>query len=352
MIKYIKGNLLSAHTEALVNTVNTVGVMGKGIALQFKERYPNNFNAYVLACKEKHIYPGKSLVVKDRYMDEDVLIINFPTKVDWRKKSQYVYIEEGLKDLVQIIAHYQIKSIALPPLGCGNGGLKWERVKGLIEFYLQSLSETVEIVVYEPNAEVKEILKKEQKNKATYLTPARALLLYALFYYDATGERASLFVANKLVYFFQRLGESSYKNLKFQAHYYGPYSAQVGHLVHIMSGKYILGVEQMDVKPFEEITLVYDTMKEVSDYVRNHLIGEQKKRLSHLIKLIDGFQSALALEVLASVDFIRKENPGIDKKETIQKIREWTERKKNLFSDRMISIAYDHLEDYKDFLLY
>lgn len=351
MIKYIKGNLLSAHTEALVNTVNTVGVMGKGIALQFKERYPDNFKAYVIACKEKRIFPGKSLVVKDRYQDEDVWIINFPTKVDWRKKSQYSYIEEGLKDLVQIISSYQIRSIALPPLGCGNGGLNWEQVKELIELYLQPLSDTVDIIVYEPDAEVKEILKKEYRHKSADLTPARALLLYALFYYDATGEKANLFVANKLIYFFQRLGEPSYKNLNFQAHYYGPYSVQVGHLVHVLSGKYILGLEQMDVKPFEEITLVYDTMKEVSDYIRIHLVSEQRKRLSNLIKFIDGFQSALALEVLASVDFIRKENPGINKEETIQRIRNWTERKKNLFTDRMISVAYDHLDDYREILV-
>ena len=130
MIKYIKGNLLSAHTEALVNTVNTVGVMGKGIALQFKERYPDNFKAYVIACKEKRIFPGKSLVVKDRYQDEDVWIINFPTKVDWRKKSQYSYIEEGLN----IVKEYYIavvldRTMEMPIfIASTEGGMEIEEV--------------------------------------------------------------------------------------------------------------------------------------------------------------------------------------------------------------------------------
>jgi len=348
MIKYIKGDLLTAQTEAIVNTVNTVGVMGKGIALQFKERYPNNFHVYLQACKTNNIYPGKLLVVKDRYLNQDILIINFPTKVEWFKKSQYSYIEDGLKALVQTIQEYGIKSIAIPPLGCGNGGLRWENVKLLIERYLTPISNQVEILIYEPNNEIKEILKQQNSNKNIKLTPARALLLYAMFYYEALGEKSCLFVANKIAYFFQRLGEPSFKKLKFNPQYYGPYSVQVDHLVHALNGKYIKGLEQMTAKPFEEITLMYDTATEVSTYIRQSLDSTQRERLKNLIKLIDGFQSALALEVLASVDFIRKENPNISKQEAIKKIREWNQRKKILFSENSISVAYDHLENYKN----
>lgn len=348
MIKYIKGDLLTAQTEAIVNTVNTVGVMGKGIALQFKERYPNNFHVYSHACKEKSIYPGKLLVVKDKYLNQDIIIINFPTKIEWFKKSQYSYIEEGLKALVQTIQDYGIKSIAIPPLGCGNGGLKWDNVKLLIEKYLTPISNQIDIYIYEPNNEIKKILMQQDSSKNIKLTPARALLLYAMFYYEALGEKSCLFVANKIAYFFQRLGEPSFKTLKFSAQYYGPYSVQVDHLVHALNGKYIKGLEQMTAKPFEEITLMYDTATEVSAYVRQSLDSIQRERLKNLIKLIDGFQSALALEVLASVDFIRKENPNINKQETIKKIKEWNQRKKNLFSEKSISVAYDHLEDYKN----
>ncbi len=347
MIKYIKGDLLSAQTEAIVNTVNTVGVMGKGIALQFKERYPNNFHVYLHACKTNNIYPGKLLVVKDKYLNQDILIINFPTKVEWFKKSQYSYIEDGLKDLVQIIQDYNIKSIAIPPLGCGNGGLRWDNVKSLIEKYLTPISKHVEILIYEPNDNIKDLLKQQEEKKNIKLTPARALLLYAMFYYETLGEKSCLFVANKIAYFLQRLGEPSFKTLKFGAQYYGPYSVQVDHLVHALNGKYLRGLEQMTAKPFEEITLMYETASEVSTYVRQ-LDCNQIERLRNLLKLIDGFQSALALEVLASVDFIRKENPNISKQETIEKIKSWNQRKKNLFSEKSISVAFDHLEEYKN----
>ena len=120
-MKFITGNLLSAQAQALVNTVNTVGVMGKGIALQFKEKYPVNFKLYEKASKRGEMQIGKMLVVKEQILDGEKLIINFPTKTEWYKKSQYSYVEEGLKDLVNVIGEYQIKSIAIPPLGCGNG---------------------------------------------------------------------------------------------------------------------------------------------------------------------------------------------------------------------------------------
>lgn len=351
MIRYITGDLLSADTDAIVNTVNTVGVMGKGIALQFKERYPHNFSVYSQACKEKSIYPGKLLVVKDCYLGNDILIINFPTKVEWYRKSEYSYIEDGLKNLVEIISMYNIRSIAIPPLGCGNGGLRWMNVKSLIEKYLNPVSDRVEIFIYEPDNEIKALLKRQDNKKDIKLTAARALILYAMFYYETLGEKSCLFVANKIAYFLQRLGEPSFMKLKFVAYTYGPYSVQVDHLLHTLNGKYIRGLEQMTVKPFEEISLVYDNAKEVSDYVRKSLDDVQRQKLVSLIKLIDGFQSALALEVLASVDYIRKENPGIDKEDTICKVKSWNKRKNNLFSEKMISVAYDHLELHKHIFL-
>ena len=170
--------MLEADTEALVNTVNTVGVMGKGIALQFKERFPMNFKIYATACKKGEMLIGKMLVVKENTLTGEKLIINFPTKTEWFKKSQYSYIEDGLKDLAKVIEEYSIKSIAIPPLGCGNGGLKWEKVKPMMDKYIGQLS-NVSIQIYEPNEAVKEILQKEAIKKEVGLTAARAMLLYA-----------------------------------------------------------------------------------------------------------------------------------------------------------------------------
>lgn len=165
MMKYITGNLLEADTQALVNTVNTVGVMGKGIALQFKERFPDNFRVYADACKKGEVKVGRMLVVKESTIYGEKIIVNFPTKMEWFKKSQYTYVEEGLKDLVSVITSYNIHSIAIPPLGCGNGGLKWDKVKKMMEDYLALLPD-VEIQVVEPNEAVKQILQKEQRKKA------------------------------------------------------------------------------------------------------------------------------------------------------------------------------------------
>jgi O-acetyl-ADP-ribose deacetylase (regulator of RNase III) len=344
-MRYIKGNLLQAGTQALVNTVNTVGVMGKGIALQFKETFPHNFKVYLAACKNGSIQPGKLLAVKDQTLEGEKIIINFPTKTEWFKKSQYEYIESGLQDLVSLIKELNIKSIAIPPLGCGNGGLKWEKVKPMLEAYLGDM-ENVEIIVYEPNEQVKDILKAQENKKEVKLTPAKAMLLYAMYYYDSLGENTSLFIANKLAYFLQRLGDPSLKSLKFTAQYYGPYTVQVDHLVQSLNGKYIKGLEQMEAKAFEPLELQYDKLQEVSDYVKKELSSQQRVIIKQLIKLIDGFQSALSIEILASIDFIKKENPNISKEDAINKIRSWSERKRKLFLDKYLDIAWNHLETF------
>jgi O-acetyl-ADP-ribose deacetylase (regulator of RNase III) len=251
MLKYKQGNLMEASTEALVNTVNTVGVMGKGIALQFKERYKHNFKVYSEACKNGSIGIGKLLVVKENTIEGEKLIVNFPTKTEWYKKSQYNYIEEGLKDLVRVIETYQIKSIAMPPLGCGNGGLDWTKVKQMIEKYLGGTA--TEVIVYEPNATVKQLLQKETENAEVKLTPARAMLLDALFTYVARGEDASVFAANKLAYFLQRSGEKM--KLNFVPHTYGPYDQRVEKVLYALNGKYVRGLEQMTAKAFEPLIL-------------------------------------------------------------------------------------------------
>jgi O-acetyl-ADP-ribose deacetylase (regulator of RNase III)/uncharacterized protein YwgA len=342
---YTKGNLLEAKAYALVNTVNTVGVMGKGIALQFKETFPVNFKEYLASCKRGELQPGKLLAIKDQTLEGEKLIINFPTKTEWYKKSQYDFVESGLQELAKLIVEKDIKSIAIPPLGCGNGGLKWAKVKPLMEKYLGGLND-VDIMIYEPNDEVKKLLKEQEVRKEVKLTPAKGLLLYALFYYESLGENASLFIANKLAYFLQRLGEPSLRTLKFEAHLYGPYSVQVEHMVHNMNGKFIKGLEQMQVKAFEPLELQYDRLKEVSDYVKKELNAEHRNVIKQLTKLIDGYQSALSLEILASIDFIRKENPGISKSEAKAKVASWSERKSKLFKDKYIDIAWDHLNNY------
>lgn len=339
-MKYVTGNLLDSKTKALVNTINTQGVMGKGIAFQFKERFPNNFKIYHQAFKRSELSIGKMLVVEEYSLQGEYLIINFPTKTEWFKKSQYSYIEEGLKDLVQVIRTYHIESIAIPPLGCGNGGLSWVKVKALIEKYLGSLK-GVEVIVYEPSESIKELLKSKEPTHQAKLTPARAMLLNALHNFMVLGEDASLFAANKLAYFLQRLGEPM--RLNFTKARYGPYAIGVEKVLNKLNGTYLTGLEQLEAKPFEALELNYSKRDEIDVYIKENLTVEQKMRLNRLIELLNGYEANPSIELLASVDYLMQENSDANLEQICEGIQNWTDRKAKLFQTDQIKIAYNHL---------
>lgn len=158
MITYTTGNLLDANVDALVNTVNTVGVMGKGIALMFKERFPKNMLEYVKACKLNEVVIGKMFITETNELISPRWIVNFPTKQHWRNPSELSWVKEGLIDLRKFILSNNVKSIAIPPLGAGNGGLNWEEVKPLIEKTLSDI-EGCNIVIFEPIKKYQSITK-------------------------------------------------------------------------------------------------------------------------------------------------------------------------------------------------
>ena len=345
MITYKIGNLLEADVEALVNTVNTVGVMGKGIALQFKEAFPQNFKIYKQACKDGSLTVGTLLIVKESLLRGNKIIINFPTKKDWKQRSAYAYIESGLQALTKELDKGVIKSIAIPPLGCGNGGLDWKKVKLMMEQYLTHLP--VDIQIYEPNEAIKSHLQKtETEHKHPQLTDKRAMLLYALYSYELSmGENVNLFVANKLAYFLQRLGEPL--RLTFQKGFYGPYSPQVAHVLYPFNGSYIKGLEQFEAKPFEPLFLNYSAYPNLKQYIQESLSMEQQAHLKSLQQLISGFESFLALEVLATVDFIRKEQTTVDLTEILKTIAEWSPRKAQEMTDIYVLRALERLKVYE-----
>jgi len=345
MIIFKEGNLLDEHTEALVNTVNTVGVMGKGIALQFKHQFPENYKAYKDAAAKNDIVTGKVQVVPIQEMHGTKYIINFPTKQHWRNPSKIAWIEEGLTDLHQQIIKYNIKSIALPPLGCGNGGLKWDNVKPLIEKLLANLN--INIIVYEPSAFIRDALKKDDIVKASKLTPARAMLLSLLYQYRVLGEFASEFAAVKLGYFLQRFGETQLR-LKIVKGIYGPYSQEVRFLLYTLNGYYIKGYEQMDTKPFETLELITTRKEEVKLYLDKVTSIEEKERLKKVTALIQGFESPYGLELLATVDFLLNTENTFDASIIHEKL--WSERKQNLFPIKHIQLAIQHLSQYQSIL--
>lgn len=338
MIHYITGNILDSKAQALVNTVNTMGVMGKGIALQFKKEYPNNYKAYEKACKEGKIEVGKMFVSEDSSTASgEKIIINFPTKTNWKKPSEYKYIEDGLDSLITTIQERKIKSIAIPPLGAGNGGLNWAKVKQLIEEKLQDLD--VEIYVFEPTLQIQEHLKKERVK----LTDARALLLYVLYDLVKNGEYVSEFSSEKVCYFLQKFGAKKYFKLTFEPNFYGPYSGKVRFVLNAINGSYLMGYSDMDKKPFEPLTLVSDAYEDVKRHVESD--SELVNIGNKAIIFLRGFYSDFALELLSSIDYIATKENTLDKQIISQGLEKWNSRKRSLFSNpKYLEVSVKHLQ--------
>lgn len=353
MITYLKGNLLEDNAQALVNTVNTVGVMGKGIALQFKERFPQNYKLYSQACKAGEVQIGRMFITIEKTLLGCKTIINFPTKQHWRKPSEYVYIESGLVALRQEIVNRGIKSVAIPPLGTNNGGLNWTVVRDMIETQLADLD--CDIRLYEPNAVIVERMKQERAK----LTPARAMLLDVMCDLIEFDEIDSVFAAEKIVYFLQRFGAQNQFKIDFERSYYGPYSGgKIAHVLYYLNGSYIKGMVGMQVKPFEEIWIANGTREAVNEFL-NRLENLDYKSISEKTKVfLRGFYSNYSLELLATVDYLlcndeRLKNwqlMSLDEVIRITKedIASWSQRKRNIFNDNnyYLDIVLRHLKEY------
>ncbi len=340
MIRYVTGNLLESNAEALVNTVNTEGVMGKGIALQFKNTFHNNYKAYLKACKNKEIKIGKLFVTEDETLfNKRKMIINFPTKTTWRRPSEYSYIEEGLKELKKLIAERNIKSIAIPPLGSGNGGLNWDVVKIILEEQLSDVN--CDIQIYQPTSIIKEVLKKERVK----LTPARVMLLVVLYDMVKNGEFVSEFAAEKISYFLQRLGAKEAFRLKFEPNFYGPYSGKVRHVLYYLNGSFIMGYSSKDKKPFEALELVPDAEQEVENYLNKPENSKYKSIAEKTKTFLKGFYSPFGLELLSTIDYIMTTEKITNVEAISAKLENWSNRKKTLFSNpKFINIAVHNLQ--------
>ena len=349
MIRLVKGNLLESEAQALVNTVNTVGVMGKGIALQFKEAYPNNYALYRKACKNNEVRVGQMFVTEENGIYQGKkYIVNFPTKTTWRKPSEYSYIESGLQDLRNKIISYKWKSIAIPPLGSHNGGLNWDRVKEMILKVLADVP--CDILLYEPSDAIVERMKAEKVK----LTPARAMLLYMLCDLTSQGEFVSEFASEKIAYFLQKFGAAEIFKLQFKQYYYGPYSGKVRFVLHYLNGSYIKGVGQMQQKAFDPLWLTTDTI----DVVQKYFAKPENKVYLDICKktasFLSGFYSNYLLELISTVDYILTNEKDLHgwkqmDKETVLKlvvmhINAWSERKKYLFNNiEHVMLVIKHL---------
>lgn len=352
MISFTQGNLLHAETEALVNTVNTVGVSGKGIALMFKEAFPENFRAYETASKAGRIAPGGLFITERHDMLGPRYIINFATKQHWRHPSKLVWIEEGLKALRREVEARGIRSVAIPPLGAGNGGLRWGDVRLLIEDALRDVA--TDIIVFEPTHTYQNVVKRQGVEK---LTPARALMAEMIRRYEILGFDCSMLEAQKLAWFLSRTivrsGRVNPVADDFEANRYGPYSDKVRHLLNSLDGSYLECERRVaDARRFDPIRFRHDRQDRISAYLTTPEANPYRPALDKASDLTDGFQSPHGLELLATVDWLHtRSGVPLDNDAMIGAIATWSgpegaaERKSRIFSRQHIDVAVRHLAE-------
>ena len=312
MIIYTTGDLLKSSADALVNTVNCEGYMGKGIAYQLKLQFPNNNKDYVKACKTGELQIGKL-----HYFKEDSkIIINFPTKNKWRAKSKIEYVEKGLNELVKLIEQLDIQSVAIPPLGSGNGGLIWNEVKSLIEKKLAVVNEKVQIYIYEPS-----------QNYVSQPKVEPSLSLSALVLMDIKHHlnKFDTLRLQKTAFYMDTFQGEHYFN--FTRHKYGPYDNSISIVSrNIKEFQKYHGVKNTD----EAYGILHN--KIVSDHVESKLATLQPF-IEKAAEFVNTFKTNHELECLSTITYLLKEKEELTQAEIVDEFKRWSEDKANRFPD-------------------
>jgi len=334
MIEYKTGDILSEDAEALVNTVNCVGIMGRGVALQFKNAFPANFQAYKLACDRHEVQPGRMFVFENQTLTNPRFIINFPTKRHWKGKSRIEDIEAGLAALTREIRDRNIRSIALPPLGSGLGGLNWPDVRARIERALDALP-NVKIIVFEPKGapDARDMVSSRDVPK---MTPGRAALVVLIDRYlrALLDPFVTLLEVHKLMYFMQEAGEPL--NLKYVQALYGPYANNLRHVLKKIEGHLISGYADGGDAPDKRLELVPGAVPDATAFLANN--DEARARFDRVASLVEGFETPFGLELLSTVHWVATRKDASSSEEVIAQTYGWNERKRQ-FSRRQILLA-------------
>lgn len=351
MIRYTKGNLLEASADALVNTVNEIGVMGKGIALQFSEAFPVSAREYQRAAKERRVQVGRVLITRGNDLLGPRWIIHFPTKKHWRQPSRLDWVREGLKDLVRVVREKNIRSIALPPLGCGNGGLEWTQVRREIEGALAALPD-VEVTVFEPTDRYYNAPKRAGVEG---LTLARAFIAELVRRYAVLGIDSSVLEVQKLAWFLHstaaRRGLPDSLELTFVANRYGPYADRLRHLIDALDGSYLHAERRLaDAKPADLVWFEDTKRQALAEYLARPENAELIPVLDEVTAIIKGFESPLGLEALSTVDWLISVEGTEPTVPAIRaKLDVWpagdaaARRKQRIFSDHLLELAANRL---------
>jgi len=341
MIELKRGNILKAKADALVNTVNCVGVMGRGIALQFKKEFPEMFKAYKSVCDRGELKPGKVLVYDLNRFEKPHFVINVPTKDHWRGKSRLEYVDAGLQALIAEIDRLGIESIAVPPLGCGLGGLDWGEVRHRIEEAFKALP-NVHVLLFEPKGTptAEEMAKSERPPN---MTEGRALLLGLMRRYLAAvmDPTITLLEIHKLMYFMQESGQNL--RLNFKKGRYGPYGENLRHVLTHIEGHFISGYGDAADNPDKPIELKMKAAAAAEEFLKDH--PQDYERFDRVAQLINGFETPFGMELLATVHWVASHEDASDEKTVIAKTHNWNERKK-MFKPEQICLAYKILIKY------
>ena len=338
MIEQKIGDLFQEDVEALVNSVNCVGVMGRGIALQFKKAFPENFKAYAQACKRGEVQPGRMFVYDLGQMTNPRYIINFPTKRHWRAKSRIEDVEAGLQALVEEIRQRNIRSIAIPPLGTNLGGLSWRDVEPRIRDALGTI-EGLDVRLFKPGGGPADD-RPNRSTKAPNMTRGRAALICLMDRYvrGLLDPYVTLLEIHKLMYFMQEAGE--YLRLRFEKGHYGPYAGNLRHVLNFMEGHYISGYLGGGDAPGDELALVPGAVDDAATFLGRY--PKTCKRLERVFELVEGFESSFGLELLATVHWVAKQPSSGTDVEVIAYTYAWNPRKRQ-FSERQIKLALQTL---------
>ena len=339
-MEFVNGDILQANTEAIVNTVNCVGYMGRGIAAQFKRMYPENFKAYAAACKRSEVVPGNMFVFETGPLEYPRFIVNFPTKRHFRAASRLEDVKAGLVALVHEVTTRGIESIAIPPLGCGLGGLSWTDVRPLIEQAFEPLR-TVRTVVFEPHAGGATVAMSES-NVVPSMTPGRALLVALMDRYLASMmyRSMSLLELHRLLYFAQEAGEPL--RLRFAKALYGPYAQNLRHVLAVTEGHFTIGYHDGGDAPTKPIDVVLAAVPCARRCLDDH--PATLDRTDRVLHLVDGFETLFGMELLATVHWVmaREDARGAA---VVPLVHGWNERKR-MFSEEQIRIAERRLIDH------
>lgn len=338
MIEYKTGDILADDAEALVNTVNCVGIMGRGIALQFKNAFPKNFDAYERACERHEIQPGRMFVYQNESLANPRYIINFPTKRHWRGKSRIEDIESGLTALVEEIKARQIRSIAVPPLGAGLGGLDWKDVRPRIESALKGL-EGLDVRVYEPKG-APSPQDMSSSRAVPKMTAGRASLVVLIDRYlsGLLDPTVSLLEVHKLMYFMQEAGEPL--KLQYVQGPYGPYAENLRHVLKVIEGHLISGYADGGDAPDKQLELVPGAVSDANAFLTSNRTALD--RFERVGNLVEGFETPFGLELLSTVHWVVRQMHARNVADVIGKTYAWSERKKR-FTPNQIELALDVL---------